>query len=77
MRICPTMQAMNTLLDMTPEQLLYYSTSRMVYLKTGIYDGERAFVIYDTEGRPIEAVDAIEDVWARIAERGLGLATVH
>lgn len=57
--------------------MLHYATSRMVYLKTGMYEGERAFVIYDTDGRPLEAVEAIEDVWERIAEQGLGLATVH
>jgi hypothetical protein len=77
MRISPTMQAVNALRDMTPEQLLYFATSRMVYLKIGTYDGERAFVIYDADGRPLEAVEAIEDVWESIAERGLGLATVH
>jgi hypothetical protein len=77
MRTSPTMRAVNALLDMTPEQLLYYATSRMVYLKIGMYDGERAFVIYGADGKPLEAVDAIEDVWERIAERGLGLATVH
>jgi hypothetical protein len=74
---CPRIRSANALLDMTPEQLLYYGTSRMVYLKTGMYDGERAFVIYDADGRPLEAVEDIEDVWDRIAERGLGLATVH
>ncbi len=77
MRVCPTMGAIQALLDMTPEQLLYYATSRMVYLKTGMYDGEQAFVIYDTDGKPLEAVEDIEDVLERIAERGLGLATVH
>ncbi len=77
MGTCPTTRMMNALLDMTPEQLLYYATSRMVYLKTGTYDGERAFVIYDNEGKPLEAVDTIEDVWERITSQGLGLATVH
>jgi hypothetical protein len=77
MRISFTTSAIDALREMAPERLLYYATSRMVYLKVGMHNGERAFVIYDADGTPLEAVNAIEDVWERIAEKGLSLATVH
>jgi hypothetical protein len=77
MQLNPTRNAIYALRRMTPEQLLYFGTSQMVYLKVGTYDGEQAYVIYGADGMPLEAVGAIEDVWDRIAERGLSLVTVH
>ncbi len=77
MQMIPTKNAIRALRGMTPEQLLSFGTSRLVYLKVGIYEGEQTFVIYGADGWPLEAVAAIEDAWERIAENGLSLVTVH
>jgi hypothetical protein len=61
----------------TPEKFLYFGIGQVVYLKVGLRDAEQVFVIYAADGRPLEAVDTLEDAWERIDQSGFGLVTVH
>ncbi len=63
--------------EMSVEQLLHLGTRQVVYLKSGMLDGERIFVLYGADGSHIVAVDAVETAVEMTAEHGLDFVTVH
>ena len=46
-------------------------------MRTGIRDGEQAFVLYGADGTPLVVVDDVETAVEVAATYGLGLVTVH
>ena len=67
----------HALRHMTAQQLLYLGTRQVVYLKSGIRDGEPAFMIFGADGTPLEVVDAIESAVEMVAENGLRFVAIH
>lgn len=67
----------DALREMTVEQLLHLGARQMVYLKTGMPDGELAFMIYSADGTCLEVVDTIEDAQMAAAENDVTIAAVH
>ena len=62
---------------MTVEQLLHLGTLQVVYLKSGMRDGEPAFVVYGADGIPLVVVDDVATAVEMVTEHGLGFVTVH
>jgi len=62
---------------MTAEQLLALGTRQVVYLRTGMYEGERLFVLYGANGMPLVTVDDIETAVEIAAEHSLEVVPVH
>jgi hypothetical protein len=51
MRLQTAVDSRHTALrQMTPEQLLYLGTRQVVYLRSGMCDGEPAFVLHGADG---------------------------
>jgi hypothetical protein len=73
----PSDPLITALRQMTVEQLLMLGTRQIVYLKTGMHDGELAFVLHGANGVPLIAVYDIETAMEMAAENGLCFATVH
>jgi hypothetical protein len=46
-------------------------------LRTGIRDGEQAFVLYRADGTPLVVVDDVETAVEMAATHGLGIVTIH
>jgi hypothetical protein len=63
--------------EMSVEQLLHLGTHQVVYLKSGMLDGERVFVLSGADGSHTVAVDAVETAVEMTAEHGLDFVTVH
>lgn len=63
--------------QMTVEQLLQLGRHQVVYLKTGMHNGEMAFVLYRADGIPLMAADDMETAVEVAAENGLRFATIH
>ena len=42
--------------QMTADQLLDFGTRQLAYLRTGMCDGERLFVLYRADGMPLKAI---------------------
>jgi hypothetical protein len=63
--------------QITHEQLLHLGTRQAVYLRTGIRDGEQAFVLYRADGTPLVVVDDVETAVEMAATHGLGIVTIH
>ena len=63
--------------QMTAEQLLHLGERYVVYLKSGVCDGEILFVLYGANGAPLVAVDDVETALDMVAERGLNFVAVH
>jgi hypothetical protein len=63
--------------QMTPAQLLDLWTYDVVYLKTGTFNGEHAFMVCGADGRPLEIVDSIELALEAVVENGFRLTSVH
>ena len=63
--------------EMSVEQLLCLGTRQVVYLKSGLLDGEQVFVLYGADGSPIVTVEAVETAVEMTAELGLDFVTVH
>ena len=47
------------------------------YLRSGIRDGEQAFVLYRADGTPLVVVDDVETAVEMAATHGLGIVTIH
>ena len=62
---------------MTAQQLLELGTHQVVYLRAGIHDGERLFLLYSADGSPLAIANAVETAAEIAAEHGLAFATVH
>jgi hypothetical protein len=67
----------STLRQMTAQQLLQLGTRQVVYLKVGMHDGERLFVLYGADGSPLAIADAAETAAEMAAEHGLAFVSVH
>lgn len=67
----------SSLRQMTAQQLLQLGARHVVYLKAGMHDGERLFVLYGADGSPLAIADAVETAAEMAAEHGLALVTVH
>ncbi|HXA26078.1 MAG TPA: hypothetical protein VNW90_27670 [Acetobacteraceae bacterium] len=63
--------------QMTAEQLLHLGTRQVVYLKSGIHDGELAFMLHGADGASLVAFDTIEEAVQTAVENGLRLAAIH
>jgi hypothetical protein len=63
--------------EMSAEQLLHLGTHQLVYLRSGMVDGELVFVLYGADGTPIVMVDAVETAMEIAAGHGLDFVTVH
>ena len=63
--------------QMTAEQLLHLGERYVVYLKSGVCDGEILFVLYGANGAPLVAVDDVETALDMVAERGPNFVAVH
>jgi hypothetical protein len=63
--------------QMSAEQFLHLGTRHVVYLRSGMRDGELVFVLYGADGTPLVMVDAVETAVEMAAEHGLGLAAIH
>jgi hypothetical protein len=63
--------------QMTAQQLLQLGTRQVVYLRVGIHDGERLFLLYGADGSPLAIADAVETAAEIAARHGLAFATVH
>jgi hypothetical protein len=62
---------------MTAEQLLGLGKRQVVYLKSGMHDGELAFMLYGADGTPLVMVDTVETAVEMATEHGLGFVAVH
>ncbi len=67
----------STLRQMTEEQLLRLGMHRVAYLKSGMCDGEKLFVLYGADGTPLLATSDACALVEMASEHGLGLVTVH
>ena len=63
--------------QMTPEQLLHLGTREVVYLRSGLYEGELAFVLHGADGAPLVMAGDVETAIETAAEHGLTFVTVH
>jgi len=63
--------------QMTAEQLLHLGMRQVVYLKGGMCDGKRLFVLYGADGSPIARPDNAESAIEMVAEWGLHFASIH
>ena len=67
----------SALRQMTAEQLLQLGARQVVYLKAGMHDGERLFVLYGADGSPLAIADAVETAAEMAARQGLAFVSVH
>jgi hypothetical protein len=63
--------------QMTPEQLLHLGTRQVVYLSSGMCDGELAFVLCGADGAPLVMADDVETAVGIAVKYGLVFATIH
>jgi hypothetical protein len=63
--------------QMTPEQLLHLGTRHVVYLRSGMCDGEPAFVLNGADGAPLLMARDVETAVAIAAKHGLAFVAVH
>ncbi len=62
---------------MTAEQFLHFGERHVVYMKSGVCDGEMLFVLFAADGAPLVAADDVEAALDMAAERGLTFVAVH
>ena len=70
-------QMIAALRHITPEQLLRLGTRQVVYLRSGMRDGEQAFAVYGADGISLGVVDTVDTAVEIAAERGLDFVAVH
>jgi hypothetical protein len=70
-------QTSAALRHITPAQLLRLGTRQVVYLRSGMRDGEQAFAVYGADGISIGVVDTVDKAVEMAAERGLDFVAVH
>jgi hypothetical protein len=63
--------------QMTAEQLLDFGTRHVVYLKSGMRDGEQTFMLHGADGAALVMFDTIEEAVQTAAENGLSFAAIH
>jgi hypothetical protein len=63
--------------EMTVEQLLCLGNDKVVYLKSTVFGGGLAFMIYSADGIPLEVVDGLETAVARAEDSGFSFVRVH
>jgi hypothetical protein len=63
--------------QMTLEQLLHLGTRQVVYLRSGMCDGEPAFVLHGADGAPLLMAGDVETAVEIAAKHGLAFVTVH
>ena len=63
--------------QMTPDQLLHLGTRQVVYLRSGMCDGELAFVLHRADGAPLVMTGDVETAIEIAAKHGLAFVTVH
>ena len=63
--------------QMTADQLLDFGTRQLAYLRTGMCDGERLFVLYRADGMPLAIVGDVETAVEVAAEHALEFVAVH
>ena len=66
-----------TLRQMTPEQLLHLGTRQVVYLRSGVCDGELAFMLHGADGAPLVMAGDVETAVEIAVKHGLAFVTVH
>jgi hypothetical protein len=69
--------AASSLRQISSEELLHLGTRQIVYLKSGMCDGEMAFRLYGADGTDLETFDSIEDAVQTVDENGLSFASIH
>ena len=67
----------SALRQMTCDQLLRLGISQVVYLKSGVCDGEMLFMLYGADGTPIVATDDVDVAIEAAADRGLNFVNLH
>jgi hypothetical protein len=67
----------SALRQMTCKQLLHLGMCQVVYLKSGMCDGEILFVLYSADGTPIVATDDVDVALEAAADRGLNFVNLH
>ena len=63
--------------QMTSEQLLDLGRNQVVYLKSGVCDGEILFVLFGANGLPVIAADDVDVAVESAIEQGLSFVAVH
>jgi hypothetical protein len=66
-----------TLRHITTEQLLHLGARQVVYLRSGMRDGELTFILYSADGTSLVIFDSLEEAARLVAENGLSFASVH
>lgn len=67
----------SALRQMTSEQLLDLGMNQVVYLKSGVCDGNVLFVLFGADGMPVIAADDVEAAVETAIEQGLSFVAVH
>jgi hypothetical protein len=62
---------------MTCEQLLHLGMNQVVYLKSGMCEGEMLFVLYGADGTPVVAAHDVDAAVETAIEHGLSFVAVH
>src|SRR3954463_1434472 len=76
-KVRAVMMQRSALRQMTCERLLHLGMSQVVYLKSGICDGETLFMLYGADGIPIVATDNVDVAIEAAADRGLHFVNLH
>src|SRR6478672_3645333 len=76
-KVRATLAQRSALRQMTCEQLLHLGMSQVVYLKSGMCDGEMLFMLYSADGTPIVATDDVVVAIEAAADRGLNFVNLH
>jgi hypothetical protein len=63
--------------QMTPAQLRQLGVARLVYLRSGILDGQMAFAIHAADGTAIAVVEDIDLAVELVSEQGMFFVAVH
>jgi hypothetical protein len=76
-KVSATLAQRSALRRMTCERLLHLGMSQVVYLKSGMCDGEMLFMLYNADGTPIVATDDVVVAIEAAADRGLNFVNLH
>jgi hypothetical protein len=63
--------------SMTRAQLRRLGVPSMVYLRSGIVDGQVAYAVHAADGTAVAVVDDVELAVELVAEHGMTFVTVH
>jgi hypothetical protein len=67
----------SALRHMTAEQFLNLGVEQVVYLRGGVCDGEKRFVLFGADGAPLARTDAVEAAVEVAVAQGLKFISVH